>query len=59
MTRATPKTPFLPVELDLDDIRGQQFRLDNVQLHVPCAETNDLVQRVDDAWPNEEDPEPK
>ena len=44
------------VELDLDDITGQQLRLKNVQLHVAAPQCDHLVQRVDDAGHTEEDP---
>ena len=45
------------VELDLQHVRGQQFSLDDVQLHVLGAQADDLVERVNDRRPNEEQPE--
>ena len=45
-----------PVELDLDDVAGQQLRLEDVELHVAAPQGDHLVQRVDDTGDTEEDP---
>ena len=46
-----------PVELDLDDVRGQDLCLQDVQLHVAAPQADYLVQQVDDAGEHEEHPE--
>lgn len=48
----------IPIVLDFDYIRWEEFCLDDVQLHVACAETDYLVQGVDDARTHKEYPEP-
>ena len=45
------------IVLNLDHIRRQQFRLQNVQLHIFCPQAHNLIQSVDDSRSNKEHPE--
>ncbi len=47
------------IELDLEHIRGQELRLQDVELHVSRPQRGELVDRVDDAGNDEKDPEPR